>query len=266
MRNSSPVPIQQLARLVFGILLLAAAWEIATLVAVHFQPQTKYLYPSSPRVTFQLVKLLTTADFWSAVAYSNARVLVSLLLAWSTAVAASTFLFFYRPARLLLEAPLDFLRYLPVPALMPLLVLWLGIGESMKITTLSLGAFFPLVAVVMSAYQQVPKEFVDDVGTFTRSRAVCFRYAIWPAALPALFDSFRVGSNICWSYVVLAELVAPRNGLGFQFDVAQKFLNISAMICIVVIFGVLGVLYDLILRSLRRKLFPWTQLHTLGIP
>ena len=190
---------------------------------------------------------------------------MSLLLAWSVAIVASTFLFFYRPARLLLEGPLDFLRYIPVPALMPLLILWLGIGESMKITTLSLGAFFPLVAVITASYQQVPKEFTDDVGTFTQSPAMCFRYAIWPSALPSLFDSLRVGSNICWSYVVLAELVAPLRGLGFQFDVAQKFLNVSAMICVAVTFGALGVFYDLFLRTMRRKLFPWTQNYSVAM-
>ena len=134
----------------------------------------------------------------------------------------------------------------------------------MKITTLSLGAFFPLVAVVTTSYQQVPKEFTDDVSTFTRSRAKSFQYAIWPAALPSLVDSLRVGSNICWSYVVLAELVAPLSGLGFQFDVAQKFLNVPAMICVAITFGALGVLYDFFLRILRKHLFSWTELHSVA--
>src|SRR5438045_6684889 len=113
------------------------------------------------------------------------------------------------------------LPYTPISAFVPLLILWFGIYESQKIAFLFLGVFVYLLPVVVSAIRAVPEELVQTALTLGASKWQVVRTVLVPAALPEIFDSFRVMNAILWTYVILAEAVNPGGGLGYIIELAR---------------------------------------------
>src|SRR2546423_10636573 len=119
------------------------------------------------------------------------------------------------------------LRYMPISAFIPLLILWFGIYEKQKIAFLFLGVFVFLLPVVVSAIRAVPEELVQTALTLGASKWQVVRTVLVPAALPEIFDSFRVMNAILWTYVILAEAVNPGGGLGYIIELARTHQKAS---------------------------------------
>ena len=114
----------------------------------------------------------------------------------------------YRPVGAALEPVIDFIRYLPVPALVPLSIIWFGVGENNKIFLLWLGTFFQLVLLVADDMSRVPQEYVEIALTLgARPRQILTDVA-FRAMLPSLVDNLRITLGWCWTYLIIAEIVA----------------------------------------------------------
>src|SRR5437763_1242940 len=122
----------------------------------------------------------------------------------------------FPPIHYVFERIMAPLRYMPISAFIPLLILWFGIYEKEKTAFLFLGVFVYLLPVVVSAIRSVPEELVQTALTLGASKMQVIRTVLLPAALPDIFDSFRVMNAILWTYVILAEAVNPERGLGYM--------------------------------------------------
>ncbi|MEU4403697.1 ABC transporter permease [Streptosporangium sp. NPDC023963] len=157
----------------------------------------------------------------------------------------------------LLEPVVGLLRYMPAAAFIPLLIIWLGLGEPSKIAILVLGVVFFNTLMVADAVRRVPGELGQAAATLGARRGEILRKVTWPYALPAVVDAARINAAAAWNFVVVAELVAAESGLGYRIVRAQRFLQTDKIFAVLIVIGVVGLLIDVALRVLRDRLGRW---------
>lgn len=161
----------------------------------------------------------------------------------------------YRPVGAALEPIVDFIRYLPVPALVPLAIIWFGVGESSKIYLLWLGTFFQLVLLVADDMSRVPQEYVETAFTLGAKPSQVLRDVAFRAMLPGLIDSLRITLGWCWTYLIVAEIVAADSGIGFVIWTARRYMKTPEVMAGVVLIGMIGLATDQLFRAVSRRAF-----------
>lgn len=150
-------------------------------------------------------------------------------------------------------------RYMPATAFVPLLLIWFGLGEEPKIALIVIGVMFFNTLMTANVVWQVPTEMIKVAFTLGASNATVFTKVIFPYSIPGMIDAMRVNLAAAWNLIVVAELVASEQGLGFRIVRAQKFLQIDQIFVVLVVIGLLGLASDVTLRTLRNRLAPWSQ-------
>jgi NitT/TauT family transport system permease protein len=195
------------------------------------------------------------ADIWA----STLRIVISFLAAAAIALPLGVLMGAFEPINRLVEPVMAPLRYLPISAFIPLLILWLGIGEAQKIAFLFLGVFVFLLPVVVTAIRAVPEELVQTALTLGANRFQVIFTVLLPSAMPDIFDSFRVMNAISWTYVVLAEFVNARSGIGYRIQLAGTHLKTVEVFVGIAVIGLIGLGTDALIRGLNRILFRWKE-------
>ncbi len=238
-------------------LLLLLAWCLLTLGG---EPVLNELFlPSPVRVVQATLQMLFEHTLFDAILASSGRIVVAFLAAALVAVPLGVFMGAFEPINRLCEPIMAPLRYLPISAFIPLLILWLGIGEAQKVAFLFLGVFVYLLPVVVNAIRAVPEELVQTALTLGATRWQVVRTVLVPAALPDIFDSFRVMNAISWTYVILAEFVNARSGLGYLIQLSGNHLRTAQVFSGIMIIGIIGLTTDAMIRTLNRWLFRWRE-------
>lgn len=186
---------------------------------------------------------------------STLRVWGAFLLAAVMAIPIGMLMSGYRVVGAALEPMIDFIRYLPVPALVPLSIIWFGVGETTKIFLLWLGTFFQLVLLVADDMRRVPQEYIEIAYTVGAKPRQVFRDVGFRAMLPGLVDNLRITLGWCWTYLIIAEIVAADSGLGFVIWTARRYMKTPEVMAGVVAIGIIGLLTDQLLRYLHRRAF-----------
>ncbi|HEY2749671.1 MAG TPA: ABC transporter permease [Polyangia bacterium] len=220
---------------------------------------TPIFLPSPIQVLQATLQMIFEHTLFGAIWASTLRILISFVAAAVVALPLGIMMGAYEPFNRLMEPVMAPLRYMPISAFIPLLILWLGIGESQKVAFLFLGVFVYLLPVVVTAIRAVPDELVQTALTLGATRAQVIRTVLVPAALPDIFDSFRVMNAISWTYVILAEFVNARTGLGYMIQLAGSHLKTAQVFSGILVIGVIGLLTDAFIRFLNGVLFRWRE-------
>jgi NitT/TauT family transport system permease protein len=186
---------------------------------------------------------------------STLRVWVAFLIAAAMAIPIGILMSTYRPVGAALEPIMDFIRYLPVPALVPLSIIWFGVGENTKIFLLWLGTFFQLVLLVADDTRRVPQEYVEIAWTVGARERQVLTDVTFRAMLPNLVDNLRITLGWCWTYLIVAEIVAADSGIGFVIWTSRRYMKTPEVMAGVVAIGLIGLVTDQILRALHRRWF-----------
>lgn len=150
-------------------------------------------------------------------------------------------------------------RYLPVAAFIPLIILWAGLGEEAKILIIFLGIVFYNAIMIADAVKFIPSELLNVAYTLgANRRAVLFR-VILPAVFPNILDALRVNVAGAWNFLVVSELIAAENGLGFKIVQAQRFLQTDKVLFSIAIIGLIGWATDWFFKVLAKMLTPWAE-------
>lgn len=165
----------------------------------------------------------------------------------------------FRAAAAMVGPVTSFMRYLPVGALVPLTILWIGLGLDQKIAVIFLGTAFQQIIMISDVVEAVPKDLIDVSYTLGASRRQVLWRVIVPAALPGILDTLRVNMGVAWTYLVVAELVAANSGLGFMIINAMRGLAVDDIFLGIFVIGLLGLGTDVLMRQARRLLLPWTR-------
>jgi NitT/TauT family transport system permease protein len=235
--------------------LLAATWCLLSYGGVV----SPMFLPSPTDVVRGLLQLTFDKGLAEAVLTSTRRISISFVLASMAALPLGVAMGSFEPVRWFFEPVMAPLRFMPISAFIPLLILWFGIQEGQKIAFLFLGVFVYLLPVVVNAIRAVPQEYVDTAYTLGANRWQVIRTVLLPAALPEIVDSFRVMNAIAWTYVILAEAVNPGTSLGYLIQLAYTHSKPQWSFAGLVVIGGVGLLTDALLRGLSAMLFQWRE-------
>ena len=192
-------------------------------------------------------------DAWATVQ----RVLSGYGLGIAVAVPLGIAMGSFHAARSALEPLSGLLRYLPAAAFTPLLLIWLGIGESPKIALIFIGTVFFNMLMVADAVRQVPLDLINVSYTLGARTGEVLGKVIVPYALPGIIDAVRVNFAAAWGLVVVAELVNSQEGLGKRILLAQRFTQTDRIFAILVVIGLIGVTADVAMRVSRDRVGRW---------
>ncbi|MDE3240650.1 MAG: ABC transporter permease [Paracoccaceae bacterium] len=164
----------------------------------------------------------------------------------------------FKAVEAVIEPITGFMRYIPVSALIPLLILWIGIGVEQKVMVIFLGTFFQQLILISDVSARVSKDLIDCSYTLGANRRQVVTRVLLPACMPGVMDNLRVTMGWAWTYLVVAELVAANSGLGYMILNAMRGLFTDVILLGVFTIGILGLITDQIFKFLRRRLLPWS--------
>jgi NitT/TauT family transport system permease protein len=188
---------------------------------------------------------------------SCGEIVAGFLLASILAVPAGILMGSFKIVEAALEPITNFMRYIPVSALIPLLILWVGIGIEAKIAVIFLGTFFQQLVIIADVSRGVSRDLLDVSYTLGASRVTVVTRVLIPATLPGVMDTLRVTLGWAWTYLVVAELVAANKGLGYFILNSMRGLFTDQIFLGIMVIGLLGLITDQIFKILRNWLLPW---------
>jgi NitT/TauT family transport system permease protein len=217
------------------------------------------LLPAPSQVLSQAWTLATTGELWTHLFASSARVVGGVLVGTSLALPAGFLLGRVPALRMACEPLLNFFRALPPIALIPLVIVYFGIGESAKLIVLSLAAFFAAVIVLYEGIAQIQPLYVQVARTLGASERELLTRVVLPLTLPHLLTALRLALGVTWATLVAAELVAAQQGLGAMIQIAASFFQLDLIFVGIICIGITALLMDKGLRLLSRRLLHWQE-------
>lgn len=212
----------------------------------------------SPRAVWRAgLAMYRSGELRADLTASVRRVGIGFGLAVAVSVPLGVLMGALRGVQALLEPVIGLLRYLPASAFIPLLIIWLGLGEESKIGLLIIGVVFFNTLMTADAVRLVPRELLDVSATLGARQGEILRKVIVPHALPGMIDAMRVNAAAAWNFVVIAELIAATSGLGYRIARSQRFLQTDRIFAVLVVIALIGLAIDVLLRLLRDWVGRW---------
>lgn len=228
-------------------------WELAILLKLT----NAVLLPGPSAVLASFVELFTLKNYLYDIGMSLFRIVVSFALACLFAIPLGIMMGTFRRVEAFFNPLVSAFRYLPAPSFIPLLLMWLGAGEGQKIALLFLGVVWFLITLIMDYAKSVPADFVNSALTLGGSRRQVLWTVVVPAMLPDILTAMRQMLAVSWTYLVIAEIIAADSGIGAMMMRAKRFVHIDEIMAGIITIGLLGLVFDILLRRLRRMLFPY---------
>jgi NitT/TauT family transport system permease protein len=188
------------------------------------------------------------------------RVLGGFVIAAAVALPLGVLMGAYKPIEAFFEPFISFARYLPASAFIPLLILWVGIGEAQKLAVIFIGSFFQLVLMIAVTVGNTRRDLVDAAYTLGVQDTSLIRRVLLPGAAPEIAEQLRMVLGWAWTYVIVAELIGAASGIGHMITDSQALLATDQIIFGIVVIGLIGLVSDLFFKLLNRRLFPWASL------
>ena len=233
---------------VLGILLLEGV------VRVGLIPD--YVMPPPSELVFSFIDL-AHGPLWNDIAASLLRVLAGFIIGTALAVIVGSVVGLSRNAEAWLAPTFQALRSVPSLAWVPLLLIWIGIDESSKVTLISIGAFFPMYLNLVAGIRNVERKLVEVGTLYQYSRVRMVAKIILPAALPSLLTGLRSGLSMAWLCVVAAELLAATNGIGYMLTDGRETSRPDLVLVAIITLAVMGKISDSLLKHLEQKALYW---------
>jgi sulfonate transport system permease protein len=148
-------------------------------------------------------------------------------------------------------------RAIPNLALIPLFIIWLGIGESMKVVIIALGVLIPIYINVHAALTSIDRRYVELGQTVSLSKSRFLRDIVIPASLPGFFTGLRLGVTAAWTALVVVETINATSGVGYMITQARTYGQTELVLLGLCIYGVLGFTSDAVVRLLERRILSW---------
>lgn len=205
------------------------------------------------------IKMFTEADLLKDVMSSSGRVLAGFVAAAVIGVPIGLAMGTFYSMDSLFAPIVGTVRYMPVTGFVPLIVIWVGLGEPSKILIIMLGVVLYNAIMVADAVKFIPNEMINVAYTMGANRWDVVWKVIVPATFPSVLDTLRVNISGAWNFLVIAELLAAQNGLGFKIIQAQRFLQTEKVLFCIILIGGIGLVIDYILKWISHILTPWAD-------
>jgi sulfonate transport system permease protein len=160
-----------------------------------------------------------------------------------------------------LDSTLQMVRNIPHLALIPLVILWFGIGEEAKLFLVALGVFFPIYVNTQHGVRSVDPHLIEMADAYGMTRLTMIRRVILPGALPSIFVGVRYGLGITWLTLIVAETISATSGIGYMAMNAREFLLTDVVVFAILVYAALGKLADSSVRLLERICLSWNPIY-----
>lgn len=218
---------------------------------------TPQVLPAPSKIGATAIKLALNGTLLRDLGVSLARAAVGFVIGGSIAFALGTAVGFSRLADALIDRTVQMIRAIPFLAVLPLVIVWFGVGEGQKIFLVALGVAFPIYINTTLGIRQVDPKLLELGRVQGLSNWKLVRRIILPGALPSILTGVRYSLATAWLALVVAETIGAQSGIGFLAMDAREFLRTDVVVLTVVIYAVIGVAADSIARLLERRLLRW---------
>ncbi|OZC97237.1 ABC transporter permease [Rhodococcus sp. 06-235-1A] len=244
--------------LAVGPVLLLLLWVISS-AAGWLDPQT---LPAPWTIYQAAAELIADGRLQSNLLTSVQRAGISLVLGVAIGVVLALVAGLSRLGEAVVDGPVQIKRAIPTLALIPLFIVWFGIGESMKIIVITTSVLIPVYINTHAQLRGVDKRFVELAETVDLSRWQFIRKIALPGALPGFFTGLRMAVTISWLALVVVEQVNATSGIGYLMTQARTYGQIDIIVVGLVVYALFGLIGDTLVRAAERKALAWRQ--TLG--
>jgi sulfonate transport system permease protein len=238
-----------------GPVLLLAIWSIGS--AAGWIDQRILSAPWT--VVTTAGELIADGRLQSNLWTSAQRALIGLALGIVLGVVLALISGLSRLGEAVLDGPIQIKRAIPSLALLPLLILWLGIGESMKVVTILLGVFIPIYIHTHNGLRTIDSRYVELAQTVGLSQWEFIRRVVLPGALPGFLLGLRFAVTGAWLSLVVVEQINSTSGIGYMMELARTYGQTDIIIVGLVVYGVLGLLSDAVVRLIQRRALTWRR-------
>lgn len=235
--------------------LILVTWQIAA----HFEWIPIRIFPAPLTVVEAAFRLASEGRLLPDIAVSTMRALSGLAVGGSIGFILGMSNGLFKLSEKLLDTSIQMIRTIPNLSLLPLVILWFGIGDSARLFLISLGVFFPIYINTFHGIRNVDPDLIEMGRVYGLSRWQLFRQVIFPGALPSILVGVRLSLGIMWLTLIVAETIAANSGIGFLAATAREFIRTDVLLFVVVLYAFLGKLSDVITRLLERRLLRWQR-------
>jgi sulfonate transport system permease protein len=234
-------------------LLLLAVWELAS--------RTGLLPPVLLPAPFDVLRAAISATeqggLLTHIGVSALRAAAGLLIGASLGLLLGLATGLSRRLQLLLDTPLQMLRAVPPLSLVPLVILWFGLGETAKLFMVAVAVVFPVYLNTFHGVRSVDPQLIEMARMYRVSGVALYREIILPGALPSILVGLRFALGIAWLVLIVAETIGATQGLGYVAMNAREFMQMDVLVLTIVLWALLGKLADVLARQLEQRLLPW---------
>jgi len=259
MANTNRQQRQSAERLILGSLTVVAV--VGTYAFVTSLPTNNpAVLPPLSAIWNALVETVGNGNLISALFASLKRIAIGFCLGAGAAVVIGSLMGWFRRFEYLTDPIIEALRPIPPLAYIPLIIIWLGVGEESRILVITLACFLTCIINVIVGMKQVPKVYVDAAATLGASRVHIFRTVALPAALPYIFTGLRIALAAAWTTLVASELVAAQDGLGFMLQEGRRYFRTDQVMLVIAVIGVCAFTMDRTFRAIQGRLTRWAEI------
>lgn len=236
-------------------LLILFMWILVTRIEV-FSP---VILPSIGKVFESFKFQIDSGQLFKDIGISLVRVLEGYLIAAFLGITLGVLMGIIKRVNNFFTLTFGAIRQIPMLAWIPLIVLWVGIGEASKVIVITLAAFFPILLNTINGIKRTDKNLIEVGNMYNLSKWKLFTKIYLPSALPSIFVGLKVGLGISWMAVVGAEIIASSSGIGYRMNDARSLMQPEVVFVGMITIAILGVLMDQILTRLSNKITPWEK-------
>ena len=240
-----------------NIILIIGLLTIWEMVSRHVNP---VVIPKPQQVFMSLVEIIKNGQLLQALKYSFLRITIATFISAIVSIPIGVLIYNVNLAKDFIYPIVSAIRYIPVTAFYPLLIMWLGIEESMKIAFLFIATFVYMMPSVMLALDEVNQDLIDTGLTLGMNKWQTITKIQLPATLPSLLNSFVMMYGIGWTYIAVAETVNAKYGLGFIIQQSTSRGRTDLVFVSIITLIVVSVLFDSLSKLIIRKVFKWRYL------
>lgn len=244
---------------IFPVIILFI-WEFLSRIGVF----ESYQLPAPSAVLVKAVSLYQSGELLPHIVTTFTRVLIGFGLGTAVAVTLSILVGFWPLLEKLIDPTIQALRQIPSLAWVPLFILWMGIGETSKVTMIAVGVFFPVYLNVLTGIVTIDRKWLEVGKVFGLSTRQKITKIILPAVFPAFFTGVRTGLGLGFMFVVAAELMGASEGLGYLLVLGQNTLQPDTILVSIILFAIIGKVTDGSLKLIEQRLLHWQDTEIRG--
>jgi ABC-type nitrate/sulfonate/bicarbonate transport system permease component len=241
--------------------LLFILWHFVT----RYGTLSPLIFPRLETILKEFIYLIENGDLFMHAFFSLKRSFLGFISGAFFGIVSGILMGWSRLWEDFFDLLINFIRSIPRVALLPLLIVWFGLGDTPKILLIGLSIYFLTIIPTIEGVKNVDSRYIKSAKSMGASKWQILTSVIFPAALPSIFAGIRLSATKCISALVVVEIVIGDNGLGYLLQWARENLDMGTMFAILFILGILGYSLDLGMQYLAKILMPWRKGKTITI-